>query len=83
MTTRTFVSTMLVALALLWTGYTTLAQSRRDAAAPASSRRCVGVATATLRTGDPVITRIYRAYDDGTIETYDDGALDAKWTAIK
>jgi hypothetical protein len=43
---------------------------------------CVGISTATLRTQDPVITRVYRVFADGTVETYDDGAPGAKWTQI-
>lgn len=45
-------------------------------------KRCVGIATAALRSENPVITRVYRVFDDGTVETYDDGAPGAKWTPI-
>lgn len=46
------------------------------------NKRCVGIATATLRRENPVVTRVYRIFDDGTVETYDDGAPDAKWRAL-
>ena len=45
-------------------------------------KRCVGIATAILRSENPVVTRVYRAYDDGTVEIYDDGAPGAKWTPM-
>jgi hypothetical protein len=45
-------------------------------------KRCVGIATATLRTENPVITRVYRVFDDGSVETYDDGAPEAKWSPL-
>jgi hypothetical protein len=44
-------------------------------------RQCVGVATAVLRQ-NPTVTRVYRAFDDGTIESFDDGNPQAQWTQL-
>lgn len=49
---------------------------------PPAQKRCVGIATAILRTENPVVTRVYRVYEDGSVETYDDGAPAARWTPI-
>jgi hypothetical protein len=49
---------------------------------PPAEKRCVGIATAILRTENPVITRVYRVFEDGTVETIDDGAPGARWTPI-
>ncbi len=43
---------------------------------------CVGVATARLRSDNPVIARVYRVFSDGTVETYDHGAPNANWTRL-
>jgi hypothetical protein len=55
------------------------AQQIGGAAAP---KRCVGISASVLRAQNPVITRVYRVFEDGTVETYDDGAPGAKWTAL-
>ena len=61
-----------------------LTQPRGVPEGPGGGRHgpCVGITTATLRAQDPVITRVYRVYADGTVETYDDGAPGAKSTAM-
>jgi hypothetical protein len=48
----------------------------------APKKRCVGISTSLLRSQNPVITRVYRVFDDGSVETYDDGAPGAKWSAL-
>jgi hypothetical protein len=48
----------------------------------ADPKRCIGIATSVLRSQNPVITRLYRVFDDGSVETYDDGAPGAKWTEL-
>lgn len=45
-------------------------------------RVCVGMAVANLRSESPVITRVYRVFSDGTIESFDDGPPDAKWRTL-
>jgi hypothetical protein len=47
-----------------------------------AAKRCVGITSSILRSQNPVVTRIYRVFDDGTVETYDDGAPGAKWTQL-
>jgi hypothetical protein len=54
----------------------------QQAAPAAAQKRCVGISTSVLRSQNPVITRLYRVFDDGSVETYDDGASGAKWTAL-
>jgi hypothetical protein len=55
------------------------AQQSAPAGAP---KRCIAISTSVLRSQNPVITRVYRIFDDGSVETYDDGAPGAKWTAL-
>jgi hypothetical protein len=49
---------------------------------PAVQKRCIGIGTSALRSQNPVVTRLYRIFDDGSVETYDDGAPGAKWTEL-
>jgi hypothetical protein len=48
----------------------------------AAPKRCIGITSSVLRAQNPVITRVYRVFDDGSVETYDDGAPGAKWTQL-
>jgi hypothetical protein len=48
----------------------------------AAQKRCIGISTSVLRSQNPVVTRLYRVFDDGSVETYDDGAPGAKWTEL-
>jgi hypothetical protein len=48
----------------------------------AAQKRCIGISTSVLRSQNPVVTRLYQVFDDGSIETDDDGAPGAKWTAL-
>ena len=48
----------------------------------APPKRCIGITSSVLRAQNPVITRVYRVFDDGSIETYVDGAPGAKWTQL-
>jgi hypothetical protein len=41
---------------------------------PGAAKRCVGITSSVLRMQNPVVTRVYRVFEDGTVETYDDGA---------
>ena len=71
----------LLCVAAFWANHSQSSSAQqRDQPAP---RRCVGVATAVLRTDNPVIVRIYRVFDDGAVETYDDGAPGAAWMPRK
>jgi hypothetical protein len=71
---------ILLCIAAIWaySSGPSLAQQQR----PPAQKRCVGIAAAILRTGNPVITRVYRVYEDGSVETFDDGATGSKWTPM-
>jgi hypothetical protein len=60
-----------------------LSPPRLSAQGPLATKpKCVGIATAILRAENPVVTRVYRVFEDGTVETYDDGAPNPRWTQI-
>jgi hypothetical protein len=83
---KTRCTAALAGLALLLAAWAALAQPRRGDAPPAAAapvRRCVGVSTSVIRAENPVVTRIYRAFEDGTVETYDDGAPEPRWRSIR
>ena len=49
-------------------------------------RRCVGISTALIKS-NPAVIRVYRAFDDGSVEIFDDGAsapspTGAKWAKL-
>jgi hypothetical protein len=48
----------------------------------AAGKRCVGITASVLRSQNPVITPVYCIFDDGSVETYDDGAQGAKWMQL-
>ena len=80
---RTFFA-LIVAVLVLILAPVSLPQPRGAGDSPGRGERgpCVGVTTAVLRAPNPVITRVYRAFADGSVETYDDGSPDAKWTPL-
>ncbi len=68
-----------VLFAALVGGYVVGQQPRTQA--DNASRRCIGITSSILRQS-PTITRVYRAFDDGAVESFDDGNPQAKWTPI-
>jgi hypothetical protein len=72
--------TALIGLAAAEHGATLL--PAQQAGGPAGPKRCVGISALVLRYQNPVVTRVYRVFDDGSVETYDDGAPGAAWNAL-
>lgn len=54
---------------------TSAAEQPADRAKPA----CVGVTSVML---NPRVIRVYRAFDDGTVEAFDDGVADSTWKKV-
>jgi hypothetical protein len=69
---------VLIGLGMLHMGTTLPAQQARG---PAAAKRCVGIKSTILRSQNPVVTRVDRVFDDGTVETTTDRlAIDSHLT---
>ncbi|HJS07423.1 MAG TPA: hypothetical protein VJ809_07170 [Pirellulales bacterium] len=78
---RLFALTIAIILVVLVTAQLSLLPAQQPERA-AAQKRCIGIATSVLRSQNPVVTRLYRVFDDGSVETYDDGAPGARWTEL-
>jgi hypothetical protein len=78
--TRTLATaTLTLALTLLWIWTTAEATPQERPLGQLPKGKCVGITTERL--GERVV-RVYRAFEDGTVEAWDDGGDAQGWTRV-